>query len=139
MDVIISLLQQMSVYLVVAYLFSKTPILKSLFAVSMRLPPKAVIYVVFSGFCILGTYFGLELLDAIANTRAIGAVLGGVIALGRMLAAFGVNFFSAVPVVDIMLGMVIAIVLGTLLAAVAAVLPSFKAARLAPMEAMRVE
>lgn len=49
MDVIISLLQQMSVYLVVAYLFSKTPILKSLFAVSMRLPPKATIYVVFSG------------------------------------------------------------------------------------------
>ncbi|WP_316975670.1 sensor histidine kinase [Shumkonia mesophila] len=79
MDVIISLLQQMSVYLVVAYLFSKTPILKSLFAVSMRLPPKATIYVVFSGFCILGTYFGLELLDAIVNTRAIGAVLGGLL------------------------------------------------------------
>lgn len=79
MDVIFSLLQQMSVYLVVAYLFSKTPLLKSLFAVSMRLPSKAVIYVVFSGFCILGTYFGLELLDAIANTRAIGAVLGGLL------------------------------------------------------------
>ena len=79
MDVIISLLQQMSVYLVVAYLFSKTPLLRSLFAVNMRLPPKAVIYVVFSGFCILGTYFGLEVLDAIANTRAIGAVLGGML------------------------------------------------------------
>lgn len=79
MDVIISLLQQMSVYLVIAYLFSKTPLLKSLFTVSMRLPPKAVIYVVFSGFCILGTYFGLDMLDAIANTRAIGAVLGGML------------------------------------------------------------
>jgi len=79
MDVIISLLQQMSVYLVIAYLFSKTPLLKSLFTVSMRLPPKAVIYVVFSGFCILGTYFGLNMLDAIANTRAIGAVLGGML------------------------------------------------------------
>ena len=35
MDVIISLLQQMSVYLVVAYLFSKTPLLRSLFAVNI--------------------------------------------------------------------------------------------------------
>jgi len=31
------------------------------------------------------------------------------------------------------------VILGTLLAAVAAVVPSYKAARLAPMEAMRVE
>ena len=86
MDVIFSLLQQMCVYLVVAYLFSKTPLLKSLFAVSMRLPPKAVIYVVFAGFCVLGTYFGLELMDAIVNTRAIGAVLGGL--LGGPLVGF---------------------------------------------------
>ncbi|MCG8507674.1 MAG: sensor histidine kinase [Rhodospirillales bacterium] len=94
MDVIISLLQQMSVYLVVAYLFSKTPLLKSLFTVSMRLPPKAVIYVVFSGFCILGTYFGLDMLDAIANTRAIGAVLGGM--LGGPVVGFLVGLTGGV-------------------------------------------
>ena len=86
MEVIVSLLQQMCVYLVVAYLFSKTPLLKSLFAVQMRLPPAAVIYVVFTGFCILGTYFGLKLMDAIVNTRAIGAVLGGL--LGGPLVGF---------------------------------------------------
>lgn len=79
MEVVLSLLQQMSVYLVFAYLFSKTPILKSLFNVSMRLPPKATIYIVFSGFCILGTYLGLDLMGAIANTRATGAVLGGLL------------------------------------------------------------
>ncbi len=39
MDVIISLLQQMSVYLVGTYLFSKTPLLRSLFAVNMRRVP----------------------------------------------------------------------------------------------------
>ena len=92
MEVIFSLLQQMSVYLVVAYLFSKTPLLKSLFAVHMRLPPKAVIYVVFSGFCIMGTYLGLEMLDAIANTRAIGAVLGGMLGgpvVGLLVGATG--------------------------------------------------
>jgi two-component system, LytTR family, sensor kinase len=86
MEVVVSLLQQMCVYLVVAYLFSKTPLLKSLFAVQMRLPPAAMIYVVFTGFCILGTYFGLRLMDAIVNTRAIGAVLGGL--LGGPLVGF---------------------------------------------------
>jgi ABC-type antimicrobial peptide transport system permease subunit len=35
--------------------------------------------------------------------------------------------------------MLVSVLLGTILAAVAAVLPSYKAARLAPMEAMRVE
>lgn len=86
MELVASLFQQMCVYLVVAYLFSKTPLLRSLFAPSMRLPPKAVIYFVFSGFCILGTYFGLSHMDAIVNTRAVGAVLGGM--LGGPLVGF---------------------------------------------------
>ena len=69
----------------------------------------------------------------------IGAVIGAVIGTGRMMASFGVNFFAAIPVLDIFGGILISILLGTLLAAFAAVVPSFKAARLAPMEAMRVE
>lgn len=69
----------------------------------------------------------------------IGAFLGGVIGLGRMMVSFGVNFFSAIPVFDLILGMLASILLGTILAAIAAVIPSYKAARLAPMEAMRVE
>ncbi len=32
-------------------------------------------------FCIMGTYFGLHIEDSIANTRAIGAVMGSL--LGR--------------------------------------------------------
>jgi LytS/YehU family sensor histidine kinase len=35
--------------------------------------------VTFSIFCILGTYFGLHIEDSIANTRAIGAVMGGLL------------------------------------------------------------
>ncbi|MFN2350251.1 MAG: LytS/YhcK type 5TM receptor domain-containing protein, partial [Thioalkalivibrio sp.] len=38
-----------------------------------------LLYVIFSAFSILGTYFGLPINDAIANTRAIGAVLAGII------------------------------------------------------------
>lgn len=77
MDVIISLLQQMCVYLVLAYLLSKTPIVLPLLNISSRLSHRLSCYVLFSGFCILGTYLGLNIDDAIANTRAIGAVMGG--------------------------------------------------------------
>ncbi|MFA0414194.1 LytS/YhcK type 5TM receptor domain-containing protein [Vibrio renipiscarius] len=77
MELILSLLQQMCVYLVLAYMLSKTPIFLPLLNISNRLSHKISIYILFSLFCILGTYFGLQINDAIANTRAIGAVMGG--------------------------------------------------------------
>ncbi len=73
------LMQQMCVYLVVAYLLSKTPLFAPLMQVTVRLPDKLVCYLVFSGFCIMGTYLGFNIEGAIANTRAIGAVLGGLL------------------------------------------------------------
>ncbi|WFF99378.1 sensor histidine kinase [Aeromonas caviae] len=79
MPLVLSLLQQMSVSLVIAYLFSKSPLLRPLANYSVRLPHKVLIYVIFSCFCILGTYVGLDIDDAIANTRAVGAVLGGLL------------------------------------------------------------
>lgn len=86
MQLVLSLLQQMSVSLVIAYLFSKSPLLRPLANYSVRLPHKVLIYVIFSSFCILGTYVGLDIDDAIANTRAVGAVLGGL--LGGPLVGF---------------------------------------------------
>lgn len=74
------LMQQMCVYLVIAYLLSKTPLFAPLMQVTVRLPDKLVCYLVFSGFCIMGTYLGFQIEGAIANTRAIGAVLGGLLA-----------------------------------------------------------
>ncbi len=73
------LMQQMCVYLVIAYLLIKTPLFSPLVQVTVRLPGKLVCYLVFSVFCILGTYFGYQIEGAIANTRAIGAVLGGIL------------------------------------------------------------
>lgn len=78
-----SLLQQLSVYLVIAYLLSKTPLFMPITTISGRLSQRFSCYILFSLFCILGTYFGLNIDDAIANTRAIGAVMGGV--LGGLL------------------------------------------------------
>lgn len=77
MELILSLLQQMCVYLVLAYMLSKTPLFLPILNISSRLDHKLTVYVLFSLFCILGTYFGLQIDDAIANTRAIGAVMGG--------------------------------------------------------------
>ncbi|PNH88965.1 sensor histidine kinase [Vibrio diazotrophicus] len=77
MDLILSLLQQMCVYLVLAYMLSKTPLFLPLLNISSRLDHKLSVYTLFSLFCIMGTYFGLQIDDAIANTRAIGAVMGG--------------------------------------------------------------
>ena len=77
MDLVPSLLQQMCVYLVFAYLLSKTPIFMPLLNISSRWEDKLSCYLIFSMFCIMGSYFGLQYQDAIANTRAIGAVMGG--------------------------------------------------------------
>lgn len=78
-NLVFLLLQQMCVYLVIAYLLSKTPLFIPLMQVTVRLPHKLLCYVMFSIFCIMGTYFGLHIQGSIANTRAIGAVLGGLL------------------------------------------------------------
>lgn len=79
MKLIFALLQQMSVFLVFAYLFSKSPAFRPLTSENLRPSQKFLLYFVFSAFSILGTYFGLPVKGAIANTRAIGAVLAGLI------------------------------------------------------------
>ncbi|MGM3173405.1 sensor histidine kinase [Dickeya lacustris] len=79
LDLTLSLLQQTCVYLVIAYLLSKTPLFTPLTQVTVRLPHQLLCYLTFSLFCILGTWFGLHINDSIANTRAIGALLGGVL------------------------------------------------------------
>ena len=78
-DLVLQLLQQMCVYLVIAYLLSKTPIVIPLMQITIHLPHKLVCYLIFSLFCIMGSYFSLHIEDTMANTRAIGAILGGLL------------------------------------------------------------
>lgn len=76
---IFALLQQMSVFLVIAYLFTKSPFFKTFHIHTIHWRQLPLLYGIFTIFSILGTYFGLPINDAIANTRAIGAVLAGII------------------------------------------------------------
>lgn len=78
-NLILLLLQQMCVFLVIAWLMSKTRLFIPLVQVTVHLPHKLLCYITFSIFCIMGTYFGLHIEDSIANTRAIGAVMGGLL------------------------------------------------------------
>lgn len=68
-NLVLLLLQQMCVFLVIAWLMSKTRLFIPLMQVTVRLPHKFLCYVVFSIFCIMGTWFGLHIEDSIANTR----------------------------------------------------------------------
>jgi hypothetical protein len=78
--------------------------------------------------CVLGLVGGV-----------LGALGGAVLGLGRMALAFGSMMLAAAPLGQLVTSMAVAVILGVVLAAVASVYPSLKAARLAPMEAMRIE
>jgi len=70
----------------------------------------------------------------------VGSLLGSLIGFGRMALTFDLGLlFASFPTASWGIGLLLAIVVGVLLAAVAGVYPSYMAARLAPMEAMRIE
>lgn len=89
MQLVIELLQQMAIIVVISYLFSKSPAINYLSGNKLHGRDKLILYIVFSLLSILGTYVGLPVQGAIANTRAIGAVLGGL--LGGPLVGLGVG------------------------------------------------
>lgn len=68
-----------------------------------------------------------------------GTIMGLLIALLRMLSVFKGLLIAAIPAGPLLWASLLSIFIGIILAAVSAVYPSFRAAKLAPMEAMRIE
>ncbi len=79
MTLFFSLLQTMAVFMVVGYLYCKSPWFRPLANDHLLAKDKVLLYFFFSGLSILGTYLGHPVQDALANTRAIGPVLAGLI------------------------------------------------------------
>lgn len=69
----------------------------------------------------------------------LGSLIGLIIGMSRMAFEFKSLMFQSIPVESLLISGVISVLLGIVLAAVSAVYPSMRAARLAPMEAMRIE
>ncbi len=91
MRILISLMEAMSVFLVLSYLYCSSPALPSRRGDRLPARSKLSVYLFFSSVSIMGTYLGIRVLggEAIANTRAVGSVLAGLIGGPALGAAVG--------------------------------------------------
>jgi len=81
MRLLLSLVETLSVFLVVFYLYCRSPAFRPLRPDWQRPRGKVGLYLVFSGLAILGNYLGVPVMngEAIVNGRAVGAVLAGLL------------------------------------------------------------
>ncbi len=74
-----SLVQAMALFLLAAYLYVKSPLFQPLQLGAPETRQKLALYFFFSAVSIAGTYLGTPVQGAIANTRALGPVLAGLL------------------------------------------------------------
>jgi len=105
------LLQQMAIFLLIAYLFSKSPAFKPLASDTLLVKHKLFLFFIFSGFATLGSYVGLPIHDAVFNASAIGNVIAGLIggpviglAVGAVSGLFSL-FFGQLTLVAVAQGL----------------------------------
>lgn len=94
MYILINLLKEIAVFIVIAYLFSKTPVFKLLLTKIFNIGDYLTLYLFFVAMAIIGTYFGIPVDGAIANNRVIGASLAGLI--GGPVLGFSVGFTAGI-------------------------------------------
>jgi two-component system, LytTR family, sensor kinase len=80
MKLLFTLFQAMAIFFVLFHLYARSPAFRPFRTDWLRPRAKLSLLVFFTGLAILGTYLGLPLAGgAIANTRAVGAVLAGML------------------------------------------------------------
>lgn len=90
MGLLLSLFEAMAVFFVLFHLYSRTRLFQPLRTDWLRPGARASLFAFFCGISILGTYLGPTMAGgAIANTRAVGAVLAGLLGGPRLGIAVG--------------------------------------------------
>jgi two-component system LytT family sensor kinase len=79
MNVVLALSKEMAIFAVFAFLFSKSNLFRKYILNKIGLKEKFLLYLFFSSITVSGSYLGIQIQDAIANTRAIGAVTSGLL------------------------------------------------------------
>jgi len=92
MKLLIQLIQVVSFFIVVGYVFCKSPAFRLRRSEPVGMGQKAALFVFFTLISIGGTYLGVRVQGAIANSRAIGPVLAGLI--GGPVMGTGVGLLS---------------------------------------------
>jgi two-component system sensor histidine kinase LytS len=94
-DILTTLFNKMGLIIILAIVLSKLTIFKRL-VTNQDLTPthQLIMAVVFGLFGILGTYFGVEVKGAIANSRAIGVIAGGL--LGGPFVGIGAGLIAGI-------------------------------------------
>jgi two-component system LytT family sensor kinase len=94
LKIFFSLVQAMAFFLMIAYAYCKSPAYRALRPEALSRRDRVVLYLLFSAISIAGTYLGQPVQGAIANTRAVGAVLAGLV--GGPLLGLGVGITGGV-------------------------------------------
>lgn len=91
---ILELLESMAVVVVVAYLLTRTRWFGDIVGGKLGWRERAYLILIFGALSIWGTLSGVEVLDAVANTRDLGPALGGLV--GGPIVGLGAGLIGAV-------------------------------------------
>lgn len=81
---LIELVERMTVAATIAFILSQMPVFRRIVYRNIMLKEKITLALIFGAIGILGTYAGIPVNDALANSRAIGVITAGLVG-GRMM------------------------------------------------------
>jgi len=77
--ILLSLVEKICVIIVAAYLITRTKCFNNLISRQPTFRDRLVLILAFGGFSVYGTYHGIEIFGAIANTRGLGPMIAGLV------------------------------------------------------------